>query len=48
MHMVEVIKNSIKIQLAIHTHPSPRAIEAPKREQLKLVVAIFLVIRSLT
>ena len=31
-----------------HTHPSPGAIEAPNREQLKFLVVIFLLIKSLT
>jgi hypothetical protein len=30
------------------THPSPGAIEVPNREQLNVLVAIFLVIRFLT
>jgi hypothetical protein len=31
-----------------HTHPSPRAIAAPNREQLNVLVAIFEAMRSLT
>ena len=35
-------------KVAIYTHPSPGEIEAPNREQLKFLVAISLVMRSLT
>ena len=37
-----------RIRMKRHTHPSPGAIEAPNREQLKFLVVIFLLIKSLT